>query len=155
MTENALTKMADSYLSSLPFARTVLHYPSVDSTNTLARSLVLQSSVDLPLLVWADMQTLGRGRGANQWWSDEGSLTFTVGIDPATHGLRIDQEPRLALVAALAMIQAINDLELKVPEIGIRWPNDVEAKGRKLCGILPERVEAERTCRLLIGVGAI
>jgi BirA family biotin operon repressor/biotin-[acetyl-CoA-carboxylase] ligase len=153
MTENALSKMVDSRLGSLPFARTVLHCPSVDSTNTLAKSLLLQSPVDLPLLVWADIQTLGRGRGANQWWSDEGSLTFTVGLDPAAHGLRIDQEPRLALVAALAMIEAINDLRLSVPEIGIRWPNDVEAKGRKLCGILPERVEAEGTSRLLIGVG--
>ena len=37
--------------------------------------------------------------------------------------------------------------------VGIRWPNDVEAGGRKLGGILPERVDTPRGTRILIGVG--
>ncbi|QEH36233.1 Bifunctional ligase/repressor BirA [Aquisphaera giovannonii] len=127
----------------LPFARTVLHRPVVDSTNWLARSLVLQGVDELPLLVWADRQTLGRGQRDRSWFSDDGSLTFTVAIDPAAHGLRVDQEPRLSLAAALAVIHAIGSLGWVVPGLGIRWPNDVEACGRKLCGILPERIERD------------
>ena len=137
----------------LPFARTLLHRPEVDSTNGLARSLLLQGLDELPLLVWADRQTLGRGRGDNRWWSDEGSLTFTLALDPAAHGLRVDQEPRLALMAAVAVIEAIGALGLTDPGIGIRWPNDIEVGGRKLGGILPERVEVDHGHRLLIGIG--
>jgi BirA family biotin operon repressor/biotin-[acetyl-CoA-carboxylase] ligase len=37
--------------------------------------------------------------------------------------------------------------------IGIRWPNDVETAGRKLAGILPERVETRFGVRLLVGIG--
>jgi len=114
---------------------------------------LLQGLDELPFLVWADSQTLGRGRGENQWWSDEGSLTFTLALDPASHGLRIDQEPRLALMTAVAVIEAIGALGLTDPGIGIRWPNDIEVNGRKLGGILPERVEGEHGHRLLIGIG--
>jgi BirA family biotin operon repressor/biotin-[acetyl-CoA-carboxylase] ligase len=137
----------------MPFARTIVHRRSVDSTNSLARRLLLQGFGELPLLVWADMQTVGKGQRNSQWWSDDGSLTFSIGIDPVAHGLRIDQEPRLSLVTALAIVKAINSLGWAHPGIGIRWPNDVEAGGRKLGGILPERIETDLGHRVIVGVG--
>ncbi len=138
---------------SLPFVRAVVRRPRVDSTNDLAKSMLLIGPVELPFLVWADNQTGGRGRGENRWWSDDGSLTFTIALDPAAHSLRIDQEPRLALMSAVAVIEAINALGLNDPGIGVRWPNDIEVQGRKLGGILPERVETTAGHRLLIGIG--
>jgi BirA family biotin operon repressor/biotin-[acetyl-CoA-carboxylase] ligase len=137
----------------LPFARTVVHCPIVDSTNDLAKNLLLRGLDELPLVVWADQQRLGRGRSGNQWWSDEGSLTFTIALDPLACSLRIDQEPRLALLTAVATIQAIDTLGLRPPGIGIRWPNDIEVQDRKLGGILPERVETNGGHRVIIGVG--
>jgi BirA family biotin operon repressor/biotin-[acetyl-CoA-carboxylase] ligase len=56
-------------------------------------------------------------------------------------------------MAAVAVIEAISALKLNDPGIGIRWPNDIEVGGRKLGGILPERVELEHGHRLLIGIG--
>src|SRR5208337_3133388 len=103
----------------MPFVRTVLRRHVVDSTNDLARSMLLQGLNELPFLIWADRQTLGRGRGKNQWWSDDGSLTFTLALDPAAHSLRIDQEPRLALMTAVAVIEAIGALGLTDPGIGV------------------------------------
>ncbi|MGC8638310.1 MAG: biotin--[acetyl-CoA-carboxylase] ligase [Isosphaeraceae bacterium] len=153
MAENSTSDSDVSAVNSFPFVRQVLHLPVVDSTNNLARDLLLRGLHELPLLAWADEQTLGRGRGENRWWSDAGSLTFTIGLDPAACGVRIDQEPRLALMTAVAVIEAINSLGLAAPGVGIRWPNDVEVGSRKLCGILPERVETGRGHRLLIGVG--
>jgi BirA family biotin operon repressor/biotin-[acetyl-CoA-carboxylase] ligase len=153
MTDDRPNQHVQPSPASLPFARTVLRRPVVDSTNDLARSMLLQGLDELPFLIWADRQTLGRGRGDNQWWSDEGSLTFTLALDPAAHGLRIDQEPRLALMTAVAVIEAIGALGLTDQGMGIRWPNDIEVRGRKLGGILPERVETGRGHRILIGIG--
>jgi BirA family biotin operon repressor/biotin-[acetyl-CoA-carboxylase] ligase len=59
----------------------------------------------------------------------------------------------LALATAVAVIDALDDLELATPTIGIRWPNDLEAGGLKLGGILPERLDTVEGRRLLIGVG--
>jgi BirA family biotin operon repressor/biotin-[acetyl-CoA-carboxylase] ligase len=115
--------------------------------------MLLEGLDELPFLIWADRQTLGRGRGGNQWWSDEGSLTCTIVLDPTAHSLRVDQEPRLALMTAVAVIKAIDALGLTDPGIGIRWPNDIEVHGRKLGGILPERVETGPDHRLIIGIG--
>jgi BirA family transcriptional regulator, biotin operon repressor / biotin---[acetyl-CoA-carboxylase] ligase len=140
-------------MSDWPFVRDLLVFDEVDSTSDIARSLVRKGDHSLPLAVWTRRQTLGRGRGQKDWWSDEGSLTFTIAIDPAVHGLRVELEPRLALMTAVAVIEAIAALGLDVPDIGIRWPNDVEVGDRKLGGILPERVDTERGHRLLVGIG--
>jgi BirA family transcriptional regulator, biotin operon repressor / biotin---[acetyl-CoA-carboxylase] ligase len=153
MADDQADQQSQPVLAFLPFVRVVLRCPEIDSTNNLARSMVLEGLDELPFLIWADKQTLGRGRGGNPWWSDEGSLTFTIVLDPTAHGLRFDQEPQLALMTAVAVIEAIRALGVTHPGIGIRWPNDIEVNGRKLGGILPERIDAAPGHRLLIGVG--
>jgi BirA family biotin operon repressor/biotin-[acetyl-CoA-carboxylase] ligase len=139
--------------SDWPFAKTAVGYDVIDSTSDRAASLVREGTAALPLAVWARSQTKGRGRGSHEWWSDAGSLTFTLAIDPAAHGLTVANEPALALAAAVAVIEALDELELGDPCIGIRWPNDIEAEGRKLGGILPERIETQHGPRNLIGIG--
>ncbi len=135
-----------------PFVRTMIARDVVESTSDLARELVVEDRYDLPLAVWTARQTRGRGRGENTWWSDAGSLTFTIGIDPASHGIGTEQESRLALASAVAVIDAITPTAPGA-SLGIRWPNDVEVDGRKLGGILPERVMTPRGPRILIGIG--
>jgi BirA family biotin operon repressor/biotin-[acetyl-CoA-carboxylase] ligase len=136
-----------------PFVKTTLVYDVIDSTSDRAAELVREGRTQLPLIVWARSQRRGRGRGSHEWWSDGGSLTLTLAIDPAAHGLRAAIEPRLALATAAAVIEALEDLSIGDPSIGIRWPNDLEAAGRKLGGILPERVETAAGHRILIGIG--
>jgi BirA family biotin operon repressor/biotin-[acetyl-CoA-carboxylase] ligase len=138
---------------TLPFVRTVVCLEEVASTSDLARELVGAGEVKLPLLVRTQRQTRGRGRGANTWWSDPGSLTVTLAIDPVALGLTTAHEPRLALAVAVAVVDAVGDSVPPEVPLGIRWPNDVEAGGRKLGGILPERVETSWGVRLLIGIG--
>jgi len=134
------------------FVRTLVGREEVGSTSDLARDLVLAGGVALPLLVVADRQTAGRGRGSHAWWSDEGSLTWTLAIDPAAHGLTTEQQGRVALTSALAVIEALGPI-LPPGAAGIRWPNDVEVEGRKLGGILPEKIDSVEGPRLLIGIG--
>jgi BirA family transcriptional regulator, biotin operon repressor / biotin---[acetyl-CoA-carboxylase] ligase len=136
-----------------PFVRTMVEREVVDSTSNVAAQLVREGSTALPLAVWAHRQTRGRGRGTREWWSDEGSLTFTLAIDPAAHRLALTNEPKVALSTAVAVIDALGELGFHVPDIGIRWPNDLECGGRKLGGILPERLESSDGHRMLIGVG--
>src|SRR4051794_7715342 len=126
------------------FVRTRIERVEVESTSDLARELIEASAVELPLLVRARRQTRGRGRGDNTWWSDQGSLAFTIGFDPRAVGLEPQHEPRVALTAALAVIGSL----LHLCRVDIRWPNDLECGGRKLGGILPERIETKAGVRM-------
>ncbi len=137
---------------SWPFVRQLIHHQVVTSTNDLAKQLAADRTVPLPLAVWADRQTQGRGRGSHTWWSDSGSLTFSVLLDPRAHGLRVEHEPRLALAAAVAIVDAVEAI-CGVTNLGIRWPNDLETSGRKLGGILPERIDSVDGPRIVIGIG--
>ena len=132
-----------------PFVRDVLIYDELESTSTAAAALAVEPGRAAPFVVWARRQTRGRGQRTNAWWSDEGSLTFTVVLDPAESGVRVDQQPRVALTTAVAIVEAVADLGWRDPGLGVRWPNDVEANGRKIAGILPERIETPAGDRLL------
>jgi BirA family transcriptional regulator, biotin operon repressor / biotin---[acetyl-CoA-carboxylase] ligase len=148
-----MNSFIDTECSGWPFIKTAVTYDVADSTNDRAAELLRNGRLKLPLLVWARTQTRGRGRGLNEWWSDKGSLTFTLAIDPLEHQLSIENEPRLALAIAVAVIEALDRLNLGSPALGIRWPNDLEADGRKLGGILPERLETPRGRLILVGIG--
>jgi BirA family biotin operon repressor/biotin-[acetyl-CoA-carboxylase] ligase len=138
---------------SWPFAQTWVERDEVASTSDLARELIAAGGSELPMAVRARRQMRGRGRGSNAWWSDEGSLSVTLALDPAAHGLKTAHEPRLALAVAVALVDSVSPTVVDPLALGVRWPNDVESGGRKLAGILPERVETVGGPRLLIGVG--
>ena len=134
------------------FVRSVLRVEETDSTNDLAKRLLTERPLELPMLIWADRQTRGRGQGLNAWWSDAGSLTASVILDPAAVGLSPLEEPRVALAVATAAVMAIRT-SYRECRAGLRWPNDVEVGGRKLGGILPEKVVIPSGPRLVIGIG--
>jgi BirA family biotin operon repressor/biotin-[acetyl-CoA-carboxylase] ligase len=119
-------------------------YPRVRSTNTRAAELINSGDLQLPGAILATRQTSGRGRGQNTWYADAGSLavTFVFPADP------VRPAHQLPLIAGLAARNAaaphVDPATLKV-----KWPNDLLAHGRKLAGILCERVRDAD----LIGIG--
>lgn len=131
---------------------TTIRLPEVDSTSDEAKRILTEGRATTPLVVLADRQTAGRGRRGRTWWSDQGSLTVTVAVDPATIGLPAERWPALALAAAVAVVDALEPPLLR-GTVGIRWPNDVEASDRKLAGLLPEILETTAGPRLLLGIG--
>jgi BirA family biotin operon repressor/biotin-[acetyl-CoA-carboxylase] ligase len=101
-------------------------------------------------LVVAERQTLGRGRRGRSWVSPPGKgLAFSLLLRPDLPPARA---PELQLVAAVAVCEAAR--ELGAPEAAIKWPNDVESRGRKLAGVLAElRTQGEALQHVVLGVG--
>jgi BirA family biotin operon repressor/biotin-[acetyl-CoA-carboxylase] ligase len=136
-----------------PFVKAVIDREELASTNDLGRGMAQSGWSAFPLLIRARRQTRGRGRAGGDWWSDAGSLTFSVVLDPTDYGLTERHLPCVALAAAVAVVEAVSEYVPPGRTLGIRWPNDVESGGRKLCGILPERVEFAQRVYLVIGIG--
>jgi BirA family biotin operon repressor/biotin-[acetyl-CoA-carboxylase] ligase len=122
-----------------------LHWhPVLKSTNDHAAILRKRGQLFAPAVVLTGRQIAGRGRGANSWWSARGSLTATF-VFPVEEHLAPHQVP---LLAGLAVRDAAAELSGDA-RIALKWPNDVVFDGRKLAGLLCERVMKAD----LVGVG--
>jgi BirA family transcriptional regulator, biotin operon repressor / biotin---[acetyl-CoA-carboxylase] ligase len=122
----------------------VLHFPEVESTQTLALEA---ARAGVPQGVWvADEQTAGRGRGGHTWHSAPGDgLYLTALFTPKLPAFAY----RLTLAAGLAAWEAIREVAGVTADL--RWPNDlvtrpgVHPRARKLGGILVESAVASAT----------
>lgn len=94
----------------------------------------------------ADRQTGGRGRSGRSWSSPTGNLYASTLVR-----LRADDPPAptLALAAGLALHRAMSPFFERSEVLRLKWPNDLLADGRKIAGILLERVDAA----VVIGIG--
>lgn len=105
------------------------------------------------LVLVTEHQTAGRGRLDRVWETPpRSSLTFSVLLAP-------DVPPGswswLPLLTGYAVQAALAD---RLPDIALKWPNDVlvdsgAGGGRKVCGILVERIETDRGPMAVVGVG--
>jgi BirA family biotin operon repressor/biotin-[acetyl-CoA-carboxylase] ligase len=126
----------------------VLRYESLPSTNTEVARLASQGAEE-GLAVVADEQTAGRGRLQRAWSSPKGAgLYFSILLRPA---LAVERWPLITFVAALAVGDALR--EAAEVETDIKWPNDLLARERKICGILAEAIETPGGRAVVVGIG--
>ena len=126
----------------------LIRYASLPSTNTEAARLAVQGAEE-GLCIIADEQTAGRGRLQRSWLSLKGTgIYFSTLLRPL---IPLDQWPLITFVAALAVGDALRvacDLETD-----IKWPNDLLAGERKICGILAEAIETPQGRAVVVGIG--
>jgi BirA family biotin operon repressor/biotin-[acetyl-CoA-carboxylase] ligase len=125
------------------------YLPSVGSTNDVAVACNAAGESQLPLLVLADHQTAGRGRGSHRWWTGQGALTFSLLVEGAMLGAGCERSPLVSLAVAAAVAEIVAAY-LPSQSVGIHWPNDVFTGGRKIAGIL---IEVLPDRRHVIGIG--
>ncbi|MBI1313059.1 biotin--[acetyl-CoA-carboxylase] ligase [bacterium] len=137
------------------FCRSIRFQRECRSTNDLALAEQKQETASqperLPRLLTTDAQTAGRGRGGNQWWAGDGALAFSLRIVPAAFSVSREQWPLVSLATALAVGDVLTVFAPERP-VGLKWPNDVQLGGRKVCGILVEPPPGNEE-ELVIGVG--
>ena len=120
-------------LSGHPWAETVQVLDSIDSTNNYLKRLAAMGAPEGTVAI-AEEQTAGRGRLGRSFSSRKGvGLYFSVLLRPQLPPERL---MHLTCAVAVAVCDAIEEAAGFRP--GIKWINDLVARGRKLCGILAE-----------------
>ena len=119
-------------------------FPTLRSTNDHAAVMRRRGGLYAPAVVLTGRQTAGRGRGAHAWWSGPGCLTVTFAL-PVDVQLLPHQIP---LLAGLAVRNAAAELSAS-DDVAMKWPNDLLFRGRKLAGLLCERIDKAD----LVGLG--
>lgn len=137
------------YLKTKELGRKYVHLLETESTQLIAHELVRETAHGMVIV--AESQNAGRGRMMREWDSAKGKgIWTTVILKPDVQPY---QAPQFTLVAAVAVVNAINKLYPAV-EAKIKWPNDLLINGKKCTGILTEMVaETDRVHGLLIGIG--
>ncbi|MEN7972659.1 MAG: biotin--[acetyl-CoA-carboxylase] ligase [Verrucomicrobiota bacterium] len=101
-------------------------------------------------IVAAREQTAGRGRQDRKWLSAPGTnLCFSLFIETDAKLMDI---PSLTMAAALAVTEMLNARNIPASP---KWPNDVLVDGKKICGILSERIERAEAPKagIVVGIG--
>lgn len=124
-------------------------YDQTDSTN--ARALAaLDSTQGHRRVVLAERQTAGRGRRGRNWASPfAGGISLSIGWQ-FSGGVQMLEG--LSLAVGVALARALE--EFQVPDVRLKWPNDVWCRGRKLAGVLLE-LSGDLTdrCAVVVGIG--
>ncbi len=126
----------------------LMYFPETGSTNIDAKKAAEEGAPEGTLVV-TDCQNTGRGRRGRSWASPKGcNLYFTLLLRP---DCKPEQACMLTLVMALAAAEAVEELGINA---GIKWPNDIVAHGKKVCGILTEMsAEPDYIHYVVIGCG--
>lgn len=121
--------------------------PETGSTNAdLAARLAAGERIAEGHWLIADRQTAGRGRLGRTWFDGAGNFMGSTVV----HCRPGDPPPAtLALLAGLAVHEAVATHVPPPHRAMLKWPNDVLVDGAKLCGILLER-EGET---VILGIG--
>jgi BirA family transcriptional regulator, biotin operon repressor / biotin---[acetyl-CoA-carboxylase] ligase len=129
--------------------RRIHFFAEVGSTNDEAHRLAESGALHGEVVI-AERQAQGRGRRGRRWIDSPGaSLLFSVVLRPVLPPARA---PELALVGAVAVCEAARDLG--AASAAIKWPNDVESRGRKIAGLLAElRTDGDSIRHAVLGVG--
>ena len=137
-------------MSAWPLGYALLELDEIDSTNQEAKRRAA-AGVTSPLWILAARQTEGRGRRGNAWQSLAGNLSTTLLVRPERPAAECAQ---LSFAAALAVSDMLAGFAPHA-HLGLKWPNDVLADGRKIAGILLEsESKADGTAAwLAVGIG--
>ena len=124
------------------------HFDKIDSTSAFlkCRRLFLRNFT----FVSADFQTAGHGRMGRTWVSGKDEhLLFSVLIKDKK---LINQFSSVSLAVAVTIFKTLGEFGFN--DISIKWPNDVYASGKKICGVLLESISDNgEISSLIIGVG--
>jgi BirA family biotin operon repressor/biotin-[acetyl-CoA-carboxylase] ligase len=124
---------------------------AIDSTNEFLKGLSNNQTVENFIVVTAESQTKGKGQMGSVWVSEPSkNLIMSVLVKDFlwdnSHIFDIN------IATSVSVIQA---LELwNIPELSIKWPNDIMSYNKKIGGILIENsLKSNGTITSIVGLG--
>ncbi len=129
----------------------IIKLNATESTNLYLKQLVLDTSVADFTVVSCEEQTKGRGQMGNVWQSSP-FKNLTLSVFKTFEDLRPEDFYYLNVVVSLAIVKTLTDLS--VERVRVKWPNDIMAGGKKICGILIENLlQSGQIKKSIIGIG--
>ena len=129
----------------------IIKLDAIDSTNSYLKKIISNKDVSDSTIVTAKFQTKGKGQlGAN--WESEDSKNLIFSIYKKDLGIKVKDQFIISIIVSLALIKTLKKNNL--PNLRIKWPNDIMSENKKICGILIENIVKEKHIKhAVIGIG--
>ncbi|WP_299361096.1 biotin--[acetyl-CoA-carboxylase] ligase [Winogradskyella sp.] len=115
----------------------IIKLDAIDSTNRYLKDM---ASVAIPedyTVIVAEQQSAGRGQMGTKWDSEIGK-NLTVSVFKKFGDFKIENQFYISMAVSLAICKVLRSF--KIPQLYIKWPNDILSASQKICGILIENV---------------
>ena len=124
---------------------------AIDSTNDFLKALASNQKIENFTVVTAKSQYKGRGQMGTEWQTEEGKNLITSILIKKTI-------PNTELIFVLNIAIAISIIEalkkIKIPDLSIKWPNDIMSGRKKIAGILIENnIKENGKIQSIVGIG--
>jgi len=129
----------------------IIKLNAIDSTNSFLKEMAHSSTLENFTVIVAKEQTKGRGQMGTSWLSEANKnllCSVFVRFDsfPVSHQVLVNYAVSIAIVNVLKAYG--------LPDVLIKWPNDILSSKKKICGILVENVmQKEEIKSSIIGIG--
>lgn len=129
----------------------IVKLDATDSTNQYLKELLLSEEVEDFTVVSAKEQLKGRGQmGAN--WESKSGKNLTISVLKKFNQFPISNQFLLNICVSLAVLDTLKGLS--VPNLSVKWPNDILSGSSKICGILIENILlGTRIKTSILGIG--
>ncbi len=130
---------------------TIIKLDAIDSTSSYLSALWRQGLFAPPVAVYTSNQSAGRGRRGDAWQSEPyKNLTISFLLDYCSK----DATQSFALIMQTSLVVMRLLGQMGVPNLAIKWPNDIMSGSKKICGILVERaILGSQSSPFVVGVG--
>ncbi|MDX1278635.1 biotin--[acetyl-CoA-carboxylase] ligase [Oceanihabitans sediminis] len=129
----------------------IIKLNAINSTNTFLKELSSEEAVADYTVVQTDYQTNGRGQMGTTWTANSGeNLMFSVLKDISF--LSFHQHFYISIAVSLSLIKTLK--QYQIPNLYIKWPNDILSDNKKVCGVLIENsIKQNKFKDSIIGIG--
>ena len=133
-------------LQTRRIGKEVIVYDSTSSTNDVAAEYTKNKKND-GLAIFAEEQTIGRGRPGNKWLSTRAdSILCSIVLTDCKLNAEL-----LSITCAVATAEAVG--KIGAGSAKIKWPNDIILNNKKIAGILLESKTDNSHTSYIIGIG--
>ena len=129
----------------------IIKLDAINSTNEYLKEYIQVNSIKNNHIVYTFNQTKGKGQRGKVWISESGkNLAVSICFFPKR--IKIKEQFILNMFFSLFIINTLKSL--KIPNLKIKWPNDILSGNKKICGILNEiKVKGEFIDNIIVGFG--
>ena len=129
----------------------IIKLDAINSTNEYLKKYIKENFIKTTHVAYTFNQTNGKGQRGKTWDSEPGkNLAFSLCLFPKN--VKAKDQFSFNMIVSLFLFNILKSL--KIPNLKIKWPNDILSGGKKICGILNEfKVRGDSVENIIVGFG--